>query len=81
VALPHQTWAELMDGQSGNLYVMNGKTTTCYQPLISNVRTRSGLQYWLATAAGVETHLLPEGMVPATIDHTWNDGVLSLSSF
>jgi len=67
IALPHQTWTEFMDGQSGNLYVKNGKTITRYQPLISNGWTRSELQYWFDTDAGVETHLLPEGMAPATI--------------
>jgi len=81
VAAPHQTWTEFMDGQSGNIYVINGETVKRYQPLISNVRTRSGIQCWFDTTAGVATHLLPEGMVPATIDHSRTAGSLASAVF
>jgi hypothetical protein len=70
-----------MDGQSGNIYVINGETVKYYQPLISNVQTRSGIQCWFDTTAGVATHLLPEGMVPATIDHSRTAGSLASAVF
>lgn len=45
-------------------------------------RTRSGPQYWFDTAAGAKTHLLPEGMVPATINyHTRTSGSLASAVF
>jgi hypothetical protein len=70
-----------MNGQSGNIYVISGETVKRYQPLISNVRTRSGIQCWFDTTAGVATHLLPEGMVPATIDHSRTAGSLASAVF
>jgi hypothetical protein len=81
IAIPHQTWTEFMDGQSGNIYVISGEMVKHYQPFISNVRTRSEIQCWFDTTAGVATHLLPEGMVPATIDHSRTAGTLASTVF
>ncbi len=58
-----------IDAHTNSLYILDGDSATRFPPVLSNVHTRSGPQYWFDMKTGMPSRLIPMELFPATIIH------------